>query len=387
MRAKGRGAGWLILLWAATSCVLSAQTRPSLETAQGTERKSIVPAEKRLAPRLLDSDQGLAILGAALESRRPAHAGADCSHLVHAIYEKAGFPYAYASSSDLYAGTDEFRRVAQPRAGDLVVWPGHAGIVVSPGQHTFYSALRSGFGVQAYDSAYWKGRGHPHFFRYVRSAQAPVLTASNRSPSLKPTGFANDGSREGILSKTEGRVPEGSGEGDDSESRPEAPPPAIPTVPSVLIVESVRPKPDQVRSALFEEFQEAADALLGQDVFQLYPSLVAFDHFEVKKVQIKGDQGWAEIRISELSPINGPGTRSKKRPPVQRWILRRQNADRWELALPTDAIYLPRETAVRILAHQLAALTDANSETNGGRDEKARLAQWLDVLLAESPAR
>jgi len=201
MRAKGRGAGWLILLWAATSCVLSAQTRPSLETAQGTERKSIVPAEKRLAPRLLDSDQGLAILGAALESRRPAHAGADCSHLVHAIYEKAGFPYTYASSSDLYAGTDEFRRVAQPRAGDLVVWPGHAGIVVNPGQHTFYSALRSGFGVQAYDSAYWKGRGHPHFFRYIRSAQAPVLTASNRSPSLKPTGFANEGSGKGFSAR------------------------------------------------------------------------------------------------------------------------------------------------------------------------------------------
>jgi len=387
MRANGRVAGWLILLWAASSCVLSAQSRPSLETSQGAGRKSAVSAEKRRVPRLLDSDQGLAILGAALESGHPAHAGADCSHLVHAIYEKAGFPYPYASSSDLYAGTDEFRRVAQPRAGDLVVWPGHAGIVVNPGQHTFYSALRSGFGVQAYDSAYWKGRGHPHFFRYVRSAQAPELTASDRSPSLKPTGFENAGSPERIPTQTEARVPEDPGEEDDSDTRAEAPPPAIPAVPSVLIVESVRPKPDQVHSALFEGFQEAADALLARDVFELHPSLVAFDHFEVKKVQIKGDQGWAEIRISELSPIDGPGARSKKRLPVQRWSLRRQSADRWELALPMDAVYLPREMAVRILAHQLAALTDANSETKSSRDEKARLAQWLDVLLAESPAR
>ena len=48
---------------------------------------------------------------------------ADCSHLVHAIYLQAGFPYPYASSSDLYDGTDDFRRVNRPQPGDLVVWP------------------------------------------------------------------------------------------------------------------------------------------------------------------------------------------------------------------------------------------------------------------------
>jgi cell wall-associated NlpC family hydrolase len=108
---------------------------------------------------LVNPEQGLAILGAALATKHPGRAGADCSHLVHAIYEKAGFPYTYVPSGDLFVGTDEFRRVAEPQAGDLVVWLGHAGIVVNPREHTFYSALRSGLLVQEYDSPYWKRRG------------------------------------------------------------------------------------------------------------------------------------------------------------------------------------------------------------------------------------
>src|SRR5260370_2456345 len=60
-------------------------------------------APKPIAPRSLNQSEGLAILGAALEFRRhKSEFSADCSHLVHGIYERAGFPYEYASSSDLY---------------------------------------------------------------------------------------------------------------------------------------------------------------------------------------------------------------------------------------------------------------------------------------------
>jgi hypothetical protein len=53
--------------------------------------------------------------------------------------------------------------------------------------------------------------------------------------------------------------------------------------------------------------------------------------------------------------------------------------------LPADAVYLPREAAVRILAHQLATLTDGNSAPKASVDQKAQLARWLDVLLDASP--
>jgi len=117
----------------------------------------------------LSADEGLGILGAALEARRRrVPAGADCSHLVHTIYESAGFPYTYSNSIELYQGVEAFEAVTAPQPGDLVVWRGHVGILISPMQRTFFSALRSGRGVEVYDSPYWKKRGRPRFFRYLK---------------------------------------------------------------------------------------------------------------------------------------------------------------------------------------------------------------------------
>jgi cell wall-associated NlpC family hydrolase len=137
--------------------------------------------EKAAAPQPLTAEERLAVLGAALDSRRHTKAPSDCSHFIHAVYERAGFPYAYANSSDLYAGIDEFQRVSHPQPGDLIVWRGHAGIVTNPAQHSFFSRLSSGPGVDSYDSRYWKKRGHPRFFRYVRADRDGVVSNSFRT--------------------------------------------------------------------------------------------------------------------------------------------------------------------------------------------------------------
>ncbi len=136
---------------------------------------------KATGTRPLTRHEGSAIVRAALHSRHLAGSPSDCSHLVHAVYERAGFLYEYAPSSDLYAGIDEFRRVAKPQPGDLVVWRGHAGIVVNPSRHSFFSMLGSGPGVDFYDSPYWKQRGRPRFFRYVKRVPSGVLSSSIRT--------------------------------------------------------------------------------------------------------------------------------------------------------------------------------------------------------------
>jgi len=128
------------------------------------------------APRLISLDEGMAVIGAALQVRYRGHPWKDCSHLVHDIYEKAGFPYRYADSGDLYQGIDAFRQVTHPQPGDLAVWRGHAAIVVNPAQHTFFSSTRAGLQVQSYDLMYWKRRGTPRFFRYATMAH-PSLPA------------------------------------------------------------------------------------------------------------------------------------------------------------------------------------------------------------------
>jgi len=128
--------------------------------------------------RLLTRVQGLEIARVAMSSRHPLSSRYDCSHFVHGLYQRAGFPYEYAPSSALYAGVPEFRRVVSPQPGDVAVWPGHAGIVINPVQHSFLSVLHAGPGVDRYDSRYWQRRGRPRFLRYVRrnSADTPRNT-------------------------------------------------------------------------------------------------------------------------------------------------------------------------------------------------------------------
>lgn len=110
--------------------------------------------------------EGMAIIAAALDFPRTHRIRPDCSHLVHEVYADAGLPYPYLDSIDLYRGAPEFRRVKSPQPGDLVVWRTHSGIVVDPAQHSFYSSLNSGLGVDYYNSRYWKHKGKPRFYRF-----------------------------------------------------------------------------------------------------------------------------------------------------------------------------------------------------------------------------
>ena len=90
----------------------------------------------------------------------------DCSHFVQYLYEQAGLYYEYAPSRVLYVGLEPFKRVRYPEAGDVIVWPGHMGVVVDPEEGTFLSAVSSGVKTQSYRSGYWKRRGRPHFMRF-----------------------------------------------------------------------------------------------------------------------------------------------------------------------------------------------------------------------------
>ena len=124
---------------------------------------------------LLTRDESLAIIGAALDTRSTS---ADCSHLVHAIYQAAGYPYAYAPSSDLYRGTAPFRRIHHPQPGDLAVWRGHAAIVVNPAQKTFFGSTTTGLKVESSNLEYWRRQGPPRYFRYLQ----PAPNARKRTP-------------------------------------------------------------------------------------------------------------------------------------------------------------------------------------------------------------
>ena len=157
-------------------CVCPAQQAPP-ETATSSARRAASASHTRRPNRALTADDGLAVISAALDPKVRRNAGQDCSHLVHAIYERAGFPYDYATSDDLYDGVEHFQRVMHPQPGDVIVWHGHAGIVVRPSRHVFFSFKSAGPGIDDYESPYWISRGQARFYRYVKNGRCPGCTA------------------------------------------------------------------------------------------------------------------------------------------------------------------------------------------------------------------
>src|SRR5258708_37248504 len=110
---------------------------------------------------MLDAEEGRSIGDGAGEPDRPGRGAQDCSHLVHQTYLNAGFEYPYASSFELYAGTENFRRVRHPQPGGLVVWPGHCGEVLDPDEHRFYSLVSTGQEGQDCLVTIWKPARRP----------------------------------------------------------------------------------------------------------------------------------------------------------------------------------------------------------------------------------
>jgi len=138
-------------------------------SAPPSTKRPAAKASRARKPTTLNADDGLSVIAAALDPKVRRYAGHDCSHLVHAIYDHAGFPYTYASSSDIYEGVAGFQRIYHPQTGDLVVWPGHVGIVVQPSRHVFFSFKTAGPGIDDYEAPYWVGRGQARFYRYLKT--------------------------------------------------------------------------------------------------------------------------------------------------------------------------------------------------------------------------
>jgi hypothetical protein len=355
-----------------------AQQKPggSTGTYRTTREDPAAPAKP------LTLDEGLAILNAALDSRHHAGFTSDCSHFVHGLYQRAGFPYEYAASSDLYAGIDEFHRVTNPQPGDLAVWHGHAGIVVNPAQHSFFSLLRSGPGIDSYDSPYWKRRGRPRFFRYVKTTPS-VLSGSLRTASLSPTPLDNTGRHQSTADDSSSDELEES----SSESGSSAPlamnRPVNTVIPTVSVVQSTHPKPEQVDAAFRQTCADSEANLRGRDLFKSAQPVIVFDHFAVRKVHIAGNQGWAEVQIDEVASLTGGKAQLHKLLERQRWPLSRRDKTSWELTVPRGMIYVPQPIAVRVMSHQLAQLTEERPDSAAKPQQKAELARVLDSLLQE----
>lgn len=328
--------------------------------------------------RLLTLDEGLAVLGAAMETAHHRPIRQDCSHFVHLIYDRAGFPYSYENSVTLYDGTSDFQRVTHPQPGDLIVWRGHMGVIVNPVQHSFFSSLRTGFGVEKYDSRYWRKRGRPRFYRYVKTAPSGLTLAATKSLSTDET-TADTGETEGA--EPLGTSLRGVDSGAETASAPPQPTAAFSEPANLpVIVTADRPTTQALRQALDAKFSDTNLNFENIDLLHSTKPVVIVENFNVKKVHVKHDQGWAEVQMNEPSSVTAGETNLQRRSEKQRWPLYRNGRD-WQLELPSNAIYIPKDTAVRLLAHELATMTGRRNAPP--TPQEAQLARLLDHLLGE----
>src|SRR5215471_4960864 len=356
------------------------------------------PKDKTSTTRLLTVEEGRTIADASLQQEQPEPGTLDCSHIIHQIYTDAGFDYPYASSFELFAGDENFTRVRYPRAGDLIVWPGHVGIVVDPAQHNFSSLVSTGFDVQDYDSAYWRTRGRPRFYRY-RVQEGATLTATKiRTPSQ--TLNANRPPNAGTL--IAGRSPEK----DSALNRPpnvasdrtvlvygpalpdevtEAATPFEMPASAVVTVGNKPPTPDEVAAGISELNDAAGNLLRRDDPFKAGSPLVIVEQFSVARMSIKRDHGWAHLQIDSKVSINGGTIQRKPRRENVRWELRRTPIG-WEDVTPLDRTYVPHDVAVKDLSAQLAKLTQSDgAAVHQGTvlRQESQLASLLSALLVQ----
>lgn len=372
----------LCLIWLCVAEVNGVRAQSPADTAQ--------PAGHL---RLLSAQQGRALVSAALEENEAPSGAQDCSHVVHQIYAEAGYEYPYASSFELYAGNENFARVKYPRAGDLIAWPGHVGIVLKPTEHSFYSLVSTGLEAQNYDGPYWRSRGRPRFYRY-KMKNAGILTASKVPESLRVSNSTkhretDEGAEErsGTGARDSNRPPETAkkiGYGLPAQPARVATSDTFDSVRSIAIAPGRnQPTKAEVAQGISELTSAAGNVLRADDPSKLAAPVVIFERFQVERLEFKRDHGWAHLQIDTRATIAGGETDFSPRREKVKWELQR-TASGWEAISPTDRTYVPQDVAVRNLAAQLARVTEADAAT-AQREivlrQESQLAKLISGLL------
>jgi NlpC/P60 family len=350
--------------------------------------------------RLLSAQEGRAIVDAARDQDQPGRSAQDCSHLVHQTYVDAGFEYPYASSFELYAGGENFERVRHPQPGDLIVWPGHVGIVLEPLEHTFYSLVSTGLEAQNYEGPYWRSRGRPRFYRY-KVETAEILTATVKAPAIsRPSNSTKQQDTEAVTEEGSpmaaydpNRPPKMASE----RTRVMKDPPVLPApvgertpfeIPQSIVIEAgnKRPTNSQVAEGISELSNASGTILRTDGAAKLTMPVVIFDRLHVEHLDVKKDHGWARLQMDSRATITRGETEYKRRHIKVRWELRKTESG-WEAIAPTDRMYVPNDVAVRNLAARLAQLTEsdgAEARQESVLREESKLANLLSALLETS---
>jgi len=343
------------------------------------QKAAMVDTAEQRGGRLLTRAEGVALVDRALEYSASSPR-LDCSHLVHEVLTTTGLAYPYATSHEIFAGIPQFRRVRSAQPGDLIVWPGHVGLVVDTERSEFLSSKGSGVGTDNYSSEYWQTRGRPRFYRYVVGGATELAGLGSipaRSGGTTPA--------HGAVVPTEAPT-QASGRSSARLVEPVSSPQSVfnhvirDDVPPSMQIATGHGKPKK------GDVEDAVSALINAPVSLLDAEnrgrmpVVLLGNVQVVAVHIKGDKGWAGVRgNARLAAADGSWGKAT----VQefRWELRREQ-NGWRVFMPRDRLYVSQDEAIAVLAKQLSVLSAAPDQVTRRR-EMSRLAAALNLLLNE----
>ena len=95
-----------------------------------------------------------------------------CNQFVLAVLRGTVAPSIPNMVADDFANSPYFQKVDTARAGDLIHWPGHIGIVLDPDHGIFIGSQTStGVAEANYKNGYWNGsyhgKKHDYFLRFI----------------------------------------------------------------------------------------------------------------------------------------------------------------------------------------------------------------------------
>jgi hypothetical protein len=311
---------------------------------------------------LLSPEQGEALAAFAAQSEKRVRHKPDCSHLVHLLYARAGLIYPYEDSRVLYRGVSNFQRVKTPQPGDLAVWLGHVGIVLSPEEKTFLSSVRSGIITESWMAPHWVRRGRPRFYRYRVGPDADMnLLAKIMNDDNLPQPANRRNARSGNNSELpSSAIADSDAAGSqqvrsysalqDAKNADESSHESASIV--ATIIQRQMPSRQQVAAVIIENSQARAHQLIAGETLDLTHPFSVFSRLEVEKIKVKHERGSVTLEISETMCQEEGRILPARTMERELSIVRRSNGV-WVISDPSERAFLAEGLALEILERQV----------------------------------
>lgn len=342
---------------------------------------------------LVSPEQGEAVAAFALQSERRIHPKPDCSHLVHLLYARAGLIYPYEDSRVLYRGISDFQRVKTPQPGDLAVWLGHVGIVLSPEEKTFLSSVRSGILTESWTAPHWARRGRPRFYRYRIGPEADMnLLAAIMGDDSRPQMEARSNSRIPSPDQLPSSATQPIAASDADRSQPEdgesSPQDARSTNEDghdsgsivATIIQRQMPSRRQIAAAILESSRARATRLISGETLDVAHPFSIFSQLEVKRIKIKHENGSVTLQLSETM-CQEDGRILPARTVERDLTISRRSDGVWGISDPRERTYLVEEQALEIFERQAALFLQRAPNSSNTRI----VVKTLDRLYDQQP--